>query len=325
MLQDSSTPIDIWVLINSIKYNWIWITGLWKVVPEPNSIFEYIPLILDRINIRAKIMSVCELAAAQGNLECLKYAHTHGYPWDKRTCINAILFGHIKCLQYACEHGCKYPCISDVHNQIGHVHLVTSTHCIQYMFDNYWNIHNNTADALIAMAVTYGQIKYVRYFYETLGLKCSQYMEIMICRCAVEYGHIKCLAYLYNKLNYTKPMSQFSIPSQSIGNFQTGTYTPYLNLNLNVSMCIVALKHKHYDCLLFLYNNMTREELLSSSAYFATLYAYVSTGLYPNPDMISIIVRQKCEQMRQDRINVFRQELIATALHPRRMLQWNDE
>lgn len=70
---------------------------------------------------------------------------------------------------------------------------------------------------------------------------------------------------------------------------------------------------------------MTREELLSSSAYFATRYAYVSTGLYPNPDMISIIVRQKCEQMRQDRINVFRQELIATALHPRRMLQWNDE
>ena len=50
--------------------------------------------------------SDCEEAASNGHLECLKYAHEHGCPWDENTCYNAAKNGHLECLKYACAHGC---------------------------------------------------------------------------------------------------------------------------------------------------------------------------------------------------------------------------
>ena len=41
-------------------------------------------------------------------LECLKYAHEHGCPWDILTCMYAALNGHLDCLQYAHENGCPW-------------------------------------------------------------------------------------------------------------------------------------------------------------------------------------------------------------------------
>ena len=41
----------------------------------------------------------------RNDLECLKYAHENGCPWDKKTCSEAALNGHLECLQYAHENG----------------------------------------------------------------------------------------------------------------------------------------------------------------------------------------------------------------------------
>jgi hypothetical protein len=48
----------------------------------------------------------CSCAAENGHLECLKYAHEHGCPWNENTCLNAAENGHLECLKYAREHGC---------------------------------------------------------------------------------------------------------------------------------------------------------------------------------------------------------------------------
>ncbi len=40
-------------------------------------------------------------AAHGGHLEVLKWARTHGCPWDARTCANAAYGGHLKVLQWA--------------------------------------------------------------------------------------------------------------------------------------------------------------------------------------------------------------------------------
>ena len=48
----------------------------------------------------------CANAAENGHLECLKYAHEHGCPWDEWTCESAAEKGHLECLKYACAHGC---------------------------------------------------------------------------------------------------------------------------------------------------------------------------------------------------------------------------
>ena len=50
----------------------------------------------------------CASAAEKGKLECLKYAHENGCPWDEDTCEFAAAKGDLECLKYACENGC--PC-----------------------------------------------------------------------------------------------------------------------------------------------------------------------------------------------------------------------
>ena len=60
------------------------------------------------------------MAAENGHLDCLKYAHEHGCPWNENTCMWAARNGHLDCLKYAHVNGCswniivlksKYDCI----------------------------------------------------------------------------------------------------------------------------------------------------------------------------------------------------------------------
>ena len=41
-------------------------------------------------------------------LECLKYAHEKGCPWDEETCYYAARGGHLEILKYAHEKGCPW-------------------------------------------------------------------------------------------------------------------------------------------------------------------------------------------------------------------------
>jgi len=43
-----------------------------------------------------------------GQLDCLKYAHENGCPWDENTCKRAAINGHLACLTYAHENGCPW-------------------------------------------------------------------------------------------------------------------------------------------------------------------------------------------------------------------------
>ena len=40
------------------------------------------------------------------HLECLKYLHENGCPWNEGTCSFVALRGHLECLKYAHENGC---------------------------------------------------------------------------------------------------------------------------------------------------------------------------------------------------------------------------
>jgi len=48
----------------------------------------------------------CEWAAERGHLNCLKYLHEVGAPWNDRTLKKALAGGHMECYNYAKEHGC---------------------------------------------------------------------------------------------------------------------------------------------------------------------------------------------------------------------------
>jgi hypothetical protein len=47
-------------------------------------------------------------AAQNGHINCLKYAHENGCPWNELTCFFAAKNSNIECLRYAYENGCPY-------------------------------------------------------------------------------------------------------------------------------------------------------------------------------------------------------------------------
>ena len=47
----------------------------------------------------------CRWAASEGHLDCLEYLHENGCPWDDDTYDAASENGHVECLKYLQEHG----------------------------------------------------------------------------------------------------------------------------------------------------------------------------------------------------------------------------
>ena len=50
----------------------------------------------------------CTIAASNGHLDCLKYAHENGCSWNAYTCKIASRNGYLNCLKYAHENGCEW-------------------------------------------------------------------------------------------------------------------------------------------------------------------------------------------------------------------------
>jgi hypothetical protein len=70
-------------------------------------VLEYM-FISKQYKIYRESIKICRKAAANGHLECLKYAHEHGCHWNSTVCIAATKNGHLECLRYAHENGCPW-------------------------------------------------------------------------------------------------------------------------------------------------------------------------------------------------------------------------
>ena len=80
-------------------------------------------------------------AAKNGNLNCLKYAHENGCPWNKDTCHYASQNGHLNCLKYAHENSCSWnekTCRRAAYN--GHLD------CLKYAHENGCKWNKNTRE-----------------------------------------------------------------------------------------------------------------------------------------------------------------------------------
>ena len=74
--------------------------------------------------------NACLRSAQRGHLECLRYAHEKGCPWDKDICTEASSNGHLECLRYAHEHGCSWDEWTCYYASEGHVE------CFRYALEN---------------------------------------------------------------------------------------------------------------------------------------------------------------------------------------------
>ena len=67
-------------------------------------------------------------AAKNGHLECLKYLHKNGCPWDEDTTWYAALNGNLKCLKYLHENGCPWD-----ENATCHAAYEGQLECLKYL------------------------------------------------------------------------------------------------------------------------------------------------------------------------------------------------
>lgn len=59
-------------------------------------------------NYFAYITELCRLAAANADLNMLKWLHQHGAPWNQETCTAAIDAHQMDILQWAIKRGCPF-------------------------------------------------------------------------------------------------------------------------------------------------------------------------------------------------------------------------
>lgn len=117
-------------------------------------------------------------AAVSGHMDCLKYVHENGCPWDEWTCAYT---GHLDCLKYTHENGCPWGW-----RTCAYTAERGDLDCLKYAHENGcpWN------SEIPAYAAASGHLNCLEYLHERgcpLDASCSHD--------AAYFGHLDCLAY----------------------------------------------------------------------------------------------------------------------------------
>ena len=124
-------------------------------------------------------------AAANGHLECLKYLHEKGCPWDEWTCSEAARNGHLECLEILrtkTEMSRKRMGVQDTcSNAAKNGHL----ECLKYLHENGCPWDKYTCQVAAALN---GQLECLKYAHEN---------GCPLCDSAAESGHLECLKYAH--------------------------------------------------------------------------------------------------------------------------------
>jgi hypothetical protein len=125
------------------------------------------------------------MAANRGHLECLRYAHEHGCPWDIETTWIAAKRRHLECLRYAHEHGCPWD-----EEICWMAALDGNLECLKYAHEHGCPWDKETC----RWAASSGHLECLKYAHEH---GCPWDEET--CRSAATYGHLECLQYAHSK------------------------------------------------------------------------------------------------------------------------------
>lgn len=127
--------------------------------------------------------TVCEAAALNGHLHCLKFLHEAKCPWDHQTCTTAAENGHLSCLTYAYKHGCPMSAdtcaLAALRGQLACLTFAHSHGCA-------WN------ESTCYYAAQNGHLACLKYAHEN---KCP--WNTVTCTYAAVYNHLSCLQYAH--------------------------------------------------------------------------------------------------------------------------------
>lgn len=160
----------------------------------------------------------CTIAACNGSLDCLVFAHENGCSWDETTSQGAVAHGNVHCLTYAHQHGCpcadnlcetasehkQLPCLIYLHehgfkwNYSVYAHAIinrdmnTLKYVLQERYDRRADPYGNYQD-LCMWAVEQDNVEALQLLHEG-GCPWSKYATSI----AAKKGYLSCLQYLHH-------------------------------------------------------------------------------------------------------------------------------
>ncbi|KAL5239970.1 hypothetical protein ACI65C_007380 [Semiaphis heraclei] len=183
---------------------------------------------------RQRCSQFCSMAAYYGKLECLKFFHKRGLPWNPLTCVAAILGDNTDCLKYALDNGCPM----DTPEVIQAAAFMGKLFTIKYLYEHGspWSItacnraaRNGHLECLKFMRDNGcpWSVKTVTAAVKSNNFECLKYLVDSGCPLnpgdpieeAAYHGHLKCLKYLHqhgcqwtnDTCNYTESQIKLSI------------------------------------------------------------------------------------------------------------------
>ena len=183
--------------------------------------------------------AVCVGAAKNNQLECLRYAHEHGCPWDERTCNEASGNGHLELLRYAHQNGCPWNAWTPAF-AAGGGHL----DCLRYAHENGcpWDETTTTS------ASQAGQLECLRYALEN---ECPH--STATCFVATSRGRLECLRYAHQ---HGVPWDEKTCSEASQnGHLDCLRYAHEHGCPWDRETCTRASENGHLDCLRYAHQN----------------------------------------------------------------------
>lgn len=218
-------------------------------------------------NSRAKCVdrsdrAVASAAARAGHLDCLVWAHTHGWAWSWQTTTAAAKGGHLDCLVYAHKNGCSLSARTAwAAAKRGHLD------CLVYAIDNGCMYDLYAADIAVGYAIGY----------------------------AVRGGHVACVDYLLGVApdsadtdTWRKAAMWGSVPCLDVLRMRTAALD---RIQLE-RVCEAAIKGGHHDVLLWMVANMNyraidKEHTAARLGHLECLRIVTATG--PHQDDASVV------------------------------------
>mgnify|MGYP001598206709 CR=1 FL=1 len=194
---------------------------------------------------RYKTAYSCLAAAANGHLDCLKYAHENGCKLDKYTSLAAASNGHLDCLIYANENNENNDW--DYHTCLLSIHYFN---CFLYVFNN-----NNWLEEerlrvvdITRYAAEIGQLDCLRYAHEN-GCELTE----VTCIAAAANGHLDCLKYAHeNGCEWDKDTCLYAARN---GHLNCLKYAHENGCEWDEDTCFYAIYEGHWDCFKYAYDN----------------------------------------------------------------------
>ena len=132
-------------------------------------------------------LSVCDIAARDGKLDCLQLAYRLGFPMSNRTVFCAVLYGKLDSLQYAIEKGCRLDFdICAVAAANGRLEI------LKYLKEFYPRRSYLYTYSVAYHAASGGHLECLKYAYQHFGW--NEY-EQTICNVTCQLGYFECLQY----------------------------------------------------------------------------------------------------------------------------------